>query len=883
MTLSDLLNSVFRAARKSRRNQASGFASFDLLEARLLLTAPSMLENEQYMLELINRARANPAAEASRYGIGLNDGLAAGTITTAAKQPLAPQQNLIDVAGAHSLDMINRDFFAHETLGVGTTFDARITAAGYSWNLVAENIGYAAKQVSVSPAAFIDEVHAGLIRSSGHRENIMLPGLEEVGVGARLGSFKPPNNANTFEFTQMVTEDFGSRNQNPFITGVVYTDSNSNNFYTIGEAIHSGTVTATNISTAAVFSDAIGFSGGYGFVVPAGTYSVTASITVNGAARVYQRQGNLVVGTDNVKVDFETNSGTSTPVALLLASTATTLNENGNGTSAVFTVSRNDDPSASLLVNLTSDDSSANLTLPASVTIPAGQTSATFTVNAVDDGIIDGNQIVRITATAFSLQSANRSLTVNDRTSPAFPASTQTLATSLPTFTWSSISNAASYQVFVNSITTGQAQVINVTGVTGASYTATTELPIGNYRVWVRGFTATGLASLWSSAAIWNLRPTTTVLNSGRTETSDSFSIGWNPIPGAATYDVWVDRLTSSTLQYYRNTNVTGTSVSVSGFAVGQYGVWVRARNSADDLVAWSLRGTINVNYAPTQLAVTGSSLSSAPTLTWSAVNGAAQYQVWVNNLSTGATTVINNSSVQTTSLALNALPAASYRAWVRGRDLNGGGTYAWSTAFDFEIGRSPRVLGLANSVQPVQPVITWTAVAGAVRYEIWLSNLTTAKRIANDTNLQSTSYTPTQNLTSGNSFRVWIRAFDSSDTATAWSAAATFSVASNSREGSTLRPDLLPLIELPLNELALEEIFASVEEWMHDDSADTDQTRTAQNDIANMPQVEVDQSEMADAPAVLASVGSPTRGVTSFAQLDCVGVPVTDDRVVLN
>lgn len=844
MAFSYLLNSVFNAARKSRRKQATGFASFDSLEPRLLLTAPSMSENEQYMLELINRARANPTAEASRYGITLDKDLPAGTITTAPKQPVAPQQNLIDVAGAHSLDMIEQDYFAHETLGSGTSAAQRVTASGYSWNQVAENIGYAAKQVSVSPTTFIDEVHAGLIRSAGHRANIMLPGLEEVGIGAELGSFKPPNNANTFDFTQMVTEDFGSRNQNPYITGVVYTDSDSNSFYTIGEAIHSGTVTATNVSTGAVFSDAIGFSGGYGFIVPAGTYSVTARITVSGAVKNYQRQGNLVVATDNVKVDFETKSGTSTSVALVLASNTTTLYENGSGTSTVITVSRNDDSSASLLVNLTSD-SSANLTVPASVTIPAGQTSTTFTVTAVDDGIIDGNQTVKITATALGLQAANRSLTVNDRTKPTFLANTQTLVTSLPTFTWSSISNAATYEVYVNNITTGQSQVIDVTGVTGTRYTPTTELPIGNYYVWIRGFTATGQASLWSSSSVWNLRPTTAVLNSGRTETSESFSVSWNPIPGATTYDVWVDRLTSSTSQYFRNSTATGTSIAVSGFDVGQYAVWVRGRNSAGDLGAWSPRATINVNYAASQLAVSGSTLSSTPTLTWSPVNGAAQYHVWVNNLSTGAAAVINNFNVQTTSLALSTLPVGSYRAWVRGRDLNGGANYTWSTAFNFEIGQAPRVLSPANTVQSLQPVITWTAVAGAVRYEIWLSNLTTVKRIVSDTSLLSTSYTPTQNLTSGNRFRVWIRAFDSSNTASEWSAAATFSVASNAIDPSTLRPELLAL-----NEEALEEVFASAEEWMHDVAANTDQSRAAQNDVPNMPQVGVERSDIHSDPA---------------------------------
>lgn len=873
MTLSDLVNSVARSARKSRRLQARGFSSFDALEARLLLTAPTMTDSEQYMLELINRARANPSAEAARYSIGLNVGLPAGTITTVAKQPLAPQQNLINVAGTHSQDMIDRDYFAHETLGSGTTFDQRVTAAGYNWNLVAENIGYAAKTSSVSDTTFINEVHEGLVRSPGHRENIMLPNSEEGGVGAKIGAFKPPNNATTFNFTQMITVNFGSRTQNPLITGVVYTDSDSNNFYTIGEAIRSGTVTATNTSTGAVFSDGIGFSGGYGFVVPAGTYSVTARITVNGAVMIYQHPGILVVGADNVKVDFETISGDSTPVALTLGSSTTTLFENGSGNSVVVTVSRNDDTSAALLVNLTSD-SSANLTLPASVTIPAGQTSTTFTVNAVDDGIIDGNQTVRITATALATQSANRSIVVTDSTRPAFPASSQSVVTTLPTFTWSSVSNAVSYQVYVSNITSGQAQVINVTGITTTSYTATTELPIGNYNVWVRGFTSTGLASVWSSPAIWYLRPTTTILNSGRTETSNSFSVAWNPILGAETYDVWIDRLTSSTLEYFRNTSVAGTSVAVTDFAIGQYAVWVRGRNSAGDYGAWSPRATINVNYAPSQVAVTGSSLSSQPTLTWSAVNGAAQYQVWVNNLSTGATAVINKANVQTTSLAMNTLPAGSYRTWVRGRDLNGGAYYAWSTAFDFEIGRSPRVLGPLNTVQSALPTITWTAVAGAIRYEIWLTNLTTGQRVAADSNLPSTSFTPAQNLPSGNSFRVWIRGFDSLGTATAWSSAVNFSIASNSLAPSTIGSELLTV-----DELALEHVFASADEWITDVAANEDQSKAMQNDAANMQSVEFEPAETSGTAGLLASASLAGSEPTRLVKLDSEGDSSADGK----
>ena len=45
--------------------------------------------HEQYLLELINRARSDPGAEAARLGISLNQGLSPGTISGDAKQPLA--------------------------------------------------------------------------------------------------------------------------------------------------------------------------------------------------------------------------------------------------------------------------------------------------------------------------------------------------------------------------------------------------------------------------------------------------------------------------------------------------------------------------------------------------------------------------------------------------------------------------------------------------------------------------------------------------------------------------------------------------------------------------------------------------------------------------
>ncbi len=113
----------------------------DVLESRVLLTAVNIADEEQLVLELINRARANPQAEATRLGITLNAGLPAGTITATPKQPLAPNQQLQNASVAHTVDMINRDFFAH-TNPSGITPGGRATAAGYSWWTIAENIAY---------------------------------------------------------------------------------------------------------------------------------------------------------------------------------------------------------------------------------------------------------------------------------------------------------------------------------------------------------------------------------------------------------------------------------------------------------------------------------------------------------------------------------------------------------------------------------------------------------------------------------------------------------------------------------------------------------------------------------------------------------------------
>ena len=66
-----------------------------------------------------------------------------------------------------------------------------------------------------------------------------------------------------------------------------------------------------------------------------------------------------------------------------------------------------------LTVVLASNDTS-EITVPSSVTIPAGQVSTNFALTVVDDTLSDGAQVAQITATAAAFTSATANVTVAD-------------------------------------------------------------------------------------------------------------------------------------------------------------------------------------------------------------------------------------------------------------------------------------------------------------------------------------------------------------------------------------------------------------------------------------------------------------------------------------
>ena len=265
---------------------------------------------EQYLIELINRARLDPLAEAARYGLGLNAGLTGTVIGTRALEPVSPNTALETAALGHATWMLQNDSFDH-TGADGSTPGARINKAGYAfvgtwaWR---ENLAWTGTTGALDLESAIAEHHEGLYRSAGHRVNTFSANVREVGVAQVPGNF---THLGTTYKSSMLTVDYAASGTDVFVTGVAYTDANKDSFYSIGEgdagiwfrADGAGATTAS--------------AGGYGFGVKA-----SGSLTVNvgdGSQTLAVLQVDAADG--NVKVDLVTEASGDTYLALSASAT----------------------------------------------------------------------------------------------------------------------------------------------------------------------------------------------------------------------------------------------------------------------------------------------------------------------------------------------------------------------------------------------------------------------------------------------------------------------------------------------------------------------------------------------------------------------------------
>ncbi|WP_408955260.1 CAP domain-containing protein [Natroniella sp. ANB-PHB2] len=114
----------------------------------------SLTTTEREMLELVNQERRER---------GLNE--------------LKTDYQLVKVARAKSQDMIDEDYFSHQSPNYGSPFDM-LRRINVSYNIAGENLAGASR---------VELAHQELMNSPGHRENILHSDYTHIGIGVIEG------------------------------------------------------------------------------------------------------------------------------------------------------------------------------------------------------------------------------------------------------------------------------------------------------------------------------------------------------------------------------------------------------------------------------------------------------------------------------------------------------------------------------------------------------------------------------------------------------------------------------------------------------------------------------------------------------------------------
>ena len=189
-----------------------------------------------------------------------------------------------------------------------------------------------------------------------------------------------------------------------------------------------------------------------------------------------------------------------------------------------------------------------------------------------------------------------------------------------PVLTWNAVSGATSYKVYRATSQSGTYSLLGT--VTAMSYTNTGAKAGVTYYYKVKAVNAAG-ESAYSN--IVSGRATVTTLTMGHSSTSGKPQLTWKAVSGAASYKVY--RATAKNGAYSVINTTKALTYTNTGAALGTtYYYKVEALNAAGKSLGFS--DVVEGKVAPV-LAVGYSSVSGKPQLTWKAVPGATEYQVY--------------------------------------------------------------------------------------------------------------------------------------------------------------------------------------------------------------------------------------------------------------
>ena len=340
-----------------------------------------------------------------------------------------------------------------------------------------------------------------------------------------------------------------------------------------------------------------------------------------------------------------------------------------------------------------------------------------------------------------------------------------------PTLKWKAVTGAAKYEVYRARSKDGD--YIKYSTTTGTSYTNTDYIENGNtYYYKVRALDVNGTAGAWSSVVSVTYKQTLPAPSvTGGNDSQGRPTLKWNAVSGAAKYEVY--RARSRSGDYIKYSTVTGTSYTNTSYIENgnTYYYKVRALDANGTAGAWS--SIVSVTYKQTLAAPTvtgGNDSQGRPTLKWNAVSGAAKYEVYRARSLNGD--YIKYSTVTGTSYTNTSYIENGNTYYYKVRALKSDGTAgAWSSVVSVTYKQTlpaPTVTGGTDAQG--RPTLTWNAVSGAAKYEVYRARSKDGTYTKYSTTT-GTAYTNSSYLTSGATYYYKVRALGANGNAGPYSA----------------------------------------------------------------------------------------------------------------
>ncbi|GEM_PF-1198032 len=408
-----------------------------------------------------------------------------------------------------------------------------------------------------------------------------------------------------------------------------------------------------------------------------------------------------------------------------------------------------------------------------SVAVSNGTNNGTVTLNFGAPAIgTAGNTFARFRLSTDAAAAAPTGAAANGEVEDhAITILTQTVAyDSLPSFNWSATSGAVRYEVEVNNLTTGLSQVILQSQLTATTFRPHEALPAGIYSWRYRPHNGTAFLPFSDpvSFAILETSSNPFITDPVGSSVDSRPTVAWSPVALATRYELWVNGVNKERIIHQSNLSTTSFT-PLTGLPADAYTAWVRAFNGASALGTWSPAFSFTLATSATSVLTdpVASSTNTAPVFSWLPMN-VASYALKVDNLSTGVNDIIEASNLTGTSYTPGeGLAPGNYVAYITGF-----GT-ARSAGVNFQVSEVTGQVQFANpssrSENPL-PVFSWTSVAGATRYELWVEDsMNGQKLVIHDSNIADTVFTTTEALPSS-TYRAWVRAYSGTVAVGTWS-----------------------------------------------------------------------------------------------------------------